>query len=194
MDNGAFTGFDPGAFVRMLETFHDIPGCLFVTAPDVVGDAAATSKAWPFWSTVIRGLGHRPAYVLQEGVEELGVPDDATCLFIGGKDKAGAFKSSWPVRALVSYAVARGHWVHAGRVNSKTRADLMEGMGVQSYDGGQFTRFPDLKQPLHQAWEDEREDRRDGLFAEHVAQTKAQLGVFEPDTFVAADGPAPTET
>ena len=45
MDNGAFSGFDEGAFVRMLERFDRVGGCIFVTAPDVVTDAAAT-LAW----------------------------------------------------------------------------------------------------------------------------------------------------
>lgn len=68
-DNGCFVGFDAGAFVRMLERFHGIPGALFAAAPDFVGDAASTRAAWPFWSRLIRGLGLTPAFVAQDGIE-----------------------------------------------------------------------------------------------------------------------------
>src|SRR5690242_12038166 len=73
-DNGAFTGFDEGAFIRMLERFASVPGALFVTAPDVVGDAASTLARWPFWSKLIRGLGWPPAFVAQDGLTPDRVP------------------------------------------------------------------------------------------------------------------------
>jgi hypothetical protein len=41
-DNGAFSGFDPPAFLRMLDVIQGKPGCLFVVCPDVVGNAIAT--------------------------------------------------------------------------------------------------------------------------------------------------------
>lgn len=160
MDNGAFSGFDEGAFVRMLEAYQPYHasqgsrGCLFVTAPDVVGDAASTRKRWAFWARMIHAYDMPAAYVLQEGVESVGVPHDADAVFIGGK--AAAFKWSPIVRSIVGYAKAKGQHVHAGRVNSAQRAHLMADLGVDSYDGGQFTMFPDLKIPLHQVWEDTR--------------------------------------
>jgi hypothetical protein len=126
MDNGAFSGFDPGAFLRMLERFHTYSGCLFVTAPDVVGDAAATLALWPFWSQLIGGIGRRPAFVAQDGLTDERVPweqltDEEGVLFIGGTTE---FKESQHARTLCGYAKARGIWVHWGRVNGKLRYEL----------------------------------------------------------------------
>jgi hypothetical protein len=61
MDNGAYAGLDVAAYLQMLERYRAMPGCLWVTAPDVVGDAAATLARWPFWSRLLRGLGYAPA-------------------------------------------------------------------------------------------------------------------------------------
>ena len=128
MDNGAFNGFDPGAFMRMLERFADRPGCLFVTAPDVVGDAAATLAAWRFWSRVIGGLGLPVAFVAQDGLTAERVPwDDMAALFIGGSTD---YKESAEVVSLMAYAKARGMWVHWGRVNGRRRYAMAKRTGA----------------------------------------------------------------
>lgn len=151
MDNGAFSGFDPGAFVRMLEAYHGRAGCLFVTAPDVVGDAAATFALWPFWSRLIRGLGHIPAWVAQDGMRPELVPN-CGAIFIGGST---AFKESEQVRSLCTYAKARGHWVHWGRVNGKRRYELALKAGVDSIDGTGFSMFPNTNIAKVAEWESE---------------------------------------
>ena len=148
MDNGAFSGFDAGAFVRMLEAYHQREGCLFVTAPDVVGDAAATFALWPFWSRLIRGCGHRPAWVAQDGMHP-GITPDAPVIFVGGTTK---FKESAQVRDLCAYAKAQGVWVHWGRVNGKRRYELALKAGVDSIDGTGFSMFPDTNIPKVAAW------------------------------------------
>src|SRR3954471_5122076 len=74
MDNGAYSGFEADAFVRMLERFHGRPGCRFDTAPDAVPDAHQTSQQWGFWSQLIRGIGFVPAFVAQDGVTTSDVP------------------------------------------------------------------------------------------------------------------------
>ena len=38
-------------------------------------DATATDELWGRWAPVVRDFGYRPAYVLQDGCEQL--PDDA---------------------------------------------------------------------------------------------------------------------
>ena len=156
MDNGGFGGlFDAGGFVSMLEHFAGVDGCLFVTAPDViystgVGDHAATVKRWPFWSHLIRGIGHRPAFVLQDGCESWrDVPPDATCIFVGGST---AYKESNAVRTICGVAKARGLWVHWGRVNSKRRYELALIAGCDSIDGTGFSMFPDTNLPKVNEW------------------------------------------
>jgi hypothetical protein len=151
MDNGAFSGFDAGAFVRMLEEFARVPGCLFCTAPDVVGDAASTLKLWPFWARLIRGLGFPPALVAQDGLAADRVPwDHLGALFIGGTT---AYKTSPDVAALVAYAKARGIWVHVGRLNGRIRYRFARTIGADSFDGTGFSRWSDKRIPKIQQWD-----------------------------------------
>ena len=156
MDNGAFSGFDAGAFVRMLEAYHPYQAsypCLFVTAPDVVGDAASTRRLWPFWSRLIRGLGFPPAFVAQDGLTPDQVPwDELKALFIGGST---AYKESAQVRGLCAYAAARGIWVHWGRVNGKRRYEMCVKAGGNSIDGTGFSMYPNTNIPKAAEWEAE---------------------------------------
>lgn len=153
MDNGAFIGFEEGAFVRMLEKFSGIPGCLFVTAPDFVGDAAATRARWPFWSRLIRGLGLPAAFVAQDGLTPDQVPwRDLGCVFIGGST---TYKESTEARTLCGLAKARGVWVHWGRVNGKRRYELALKAGTDSIDGTGFSMYPDTNIPKAAQWKAE---------------------------------------
>lgn len=154
MDNGAFAGFDEGAFVRMLERFWDCTeGCLFVVAPDVVADAAATLRKWPFWSRLIRGLGFPPAFVAQDGLTSDCVPwDEMRTLFVGGST---AYKESMAVRSLCAYAKARGIWVHWGRVNGKRRYEMAMKAGCDSFDGTGFSMFPNINIPKAEDWREQ---------------------------------------
>jgi hypothetical protein len=153
MDNGCFVGLDAGAFVRMLYAFKDEPGCLFVTIPDVVADAAATLDLWPFWSAVVRSLGHSPAFVAQNGLEPHRVPwDECGCLFIGGDD---AFKDGPLAKTLCGYAKTKGKWVHWGRVNGKRRYELALKSGADSIDGTGFSMYPDINIPKAEQWREQ---------------------------------------
>lgn len=153
MDNGAFSGFDEGAYLRMLEKFHPHAGCLFITAPDVVADAAATLARWPFWSQLIRGLGFAPAFVVQDGLTCDRVPwAEMGALFIGGST---AYKESADVRSLMAYAKARGIWTHWGRVNGKRRYELAKKSGCDSFDGTGFSMYPDTNIPKVDEWDSE---------------------------------------
>lgn len=150
MDNGAFSGFDEGAFVRMLEAYQEYPGCRFVTAPDVVADAACTLRRWPFWARLLRGLGFAPAFVAQDGLAPEQVPwADLGALFIGGST---AYKESSDVRSLMAYAKARGVWTHWGRVNGKRRYEMALKSGCDSFDGSGFSKWPATNIPLAATW------------------------------------------
>lgn len=156
MDNGAFSGFEAGAFVRMLEAYHPYQAyhsCRFVTAPDVVADAAATRRLWPFWSQLLKGLGYPPAFVAQDGLLPEQVPwGEMGALFIGGTT---AYKESSQVRTLMAYAKARGIWTHWGRVNGKRRYELAVKSGCDSIDGTGFSMFPDTNIPKVAEWHNE---------------------------------------
>jgi len=149
MDNGAFSRFDAGAFVRMLERFHGRPGCRFVVAPDVVADAYATLARWPFWSALIRGTGFVPALAGQDGMTVDDIPwRELGALFVGGSTE---WKLGPQAATLISYAKARGLWVHLGRVNSSARIGIAARLGVDSIDGSQHTWFPDRRIPESEA-------------------------------------------
>ena len=153
MDNGCFTGLDEGGFMRMLYEYRRQAGCLFVTVPDKVGDAASTLLLWPFWSRVVRSLGHSPAFVAQNGLTSERVPwDEFGTLFIGGDD---AYKDGPDARTLCGYAKAKGKWVHWGRVNGKRRYELALKAGADSIDGTGFSMYPDTNIPKAQAWKSE---------------------------------------
>jgi hypothetical protein len=169
MDNGAWSGFDEGAFVRMLEAYQPYQpyqayqayqGCVFVAAPDVVADAASTLRRWPFWARLIRGLGFPPAFVAQDGLSPERVPwDDITtategaprrgALFIGGST---TYKESAHVRTLMAYAKSKGVWTHWGRVNGKRRYEMALKAGCDSFDGSGFSKWPDTNVPLVDKW------------------------------------------
>lgn len=162
MDNGAFSGLDAVAFINMLEryhpyqsyqTYHGYQGCLWVTAPDVVGDAAATLARWPFWSRLLRGIGYPPALVAQDGLTVDRVPwDELGALFIGGTT---AWKLGRDARVLVAYAKARGIRTHMGRVNTRGRQREAARWGIDSIDGTSYSRFGDIQFAKGQRWMDE---------------------------------------
>jgi len=150
MDNGCFVGLDPGAFLRMLYAYRRESGCLFVTAPDAVGDAAETLQLWSFWSPIIRSLGRRPAFVAQDGLTFDRVPwPELGALFIGGTT---AYKESGAAASLCGYAQSIGLWVHWGRVNGRNRYRKALEAGADSFDGTGFSIAPAVNIPKPNRW------------------------------------------
>jgi hypothetical protein len=147
-DNSAFTAFDRTAYIAMLRSVRRLP-VLWVTAPDVVGDAHATAARFRLWLPVLRYYGLPVAYVAQDGQERLPLPWDAiSCLFIGGTT---AWKESNAAAFLVRQAKRRGLWVHIGRVNTMRRLQPFDALGADSLDGGQFSMYPDTYIPRYLA-------------------------------------------
>jgi len=107
--------------------------CLFATAPDVVGDAAATLALSAPMFARIRAAGYPVALVAQDGLESLPIPwADFDALFIGGTT---AWKLGDAARTIAAEARDRGMWVHMGRVNSLRRMKYAESIGCDSADG-----------------------------------------------------------
>lgn len=144
-DNDAFHGFDPVKYERMLDALEGVPGCLFVTCPDVVADAAETFQLFRRWSNDISGRGLPLGYVAQDGVSAAGLPwSDIAALFVGGSTE---WKLSGHAETLVAEAKQRGKWVHMGRVNSGQRLKVAKSWGVDSIDGTELSWFTDTKLP-----------------------------------------------
>jgi len=152
-DTGCFhrpDEFDLDEYLGWLEGLPFRERCLFATAPDVVGDAAATLELAGPCLPDIRMLGLRGALVAQDGLEALPVPWDwFDCLFLGGST---AWKLSEGALALAGEARERGKWVHMGRVNSLRRLRLAEIAGCHSADGSFLAFGPDTNLPRLLGW------------------------------------------
>lgn len=143
-DNGAFAGFDDESFIRMLDKVrHANP--VFVTVPDVVGDAIKTYEMFLKWQPLLASYNLPAAYVIQDGQEKLDMLwSKIAAIFIGGSTE---YKLSAEVRWLVREAKFRNKWVHMGRVNSFQRIQYAKDIGCDSIDGSGFSMFPDQKIP-----------------------------------------------
>lgn len=143
-DNGCFGKGYPGdqKWIEWLATYTDHLGrCLFATAPDVVGDAAATLERSAPHLPTIRALGYKAALVAQDGLEVLNIPwDTFDALFIGGSTE---WKLGSAARKIAAEAKSRGKWVHMGRVNSARRWAYAEMIGCDSVDGTFLAFGPD---------------------------------------------------
>ena len=153
-DNGCYAKgerFDMGIYLDWLAALTPHRArCLFATAPDVVGDAAATWARSAPTLPQIRALGYRAALVAQDGLDPATLAwDDFDALFVGGttgyKLSAGAF-------ALVREAKARGKWTHMGRCNSLRRLRSAVLGGYDSADGTQLAYRPSETVPKLLGW------------------------------------------
>lgn len=124
--------FDCASYLGWLDR-QDRDRCLFVTAPDRVGDPVATLALSLPVLPELRALGYAAALVAQDGLEDLVVPWHAfDALFIGGT-------TEWklgpgPVK-LIRTARKLGRYVHMGRVNSLRRFAYARSLGCHSVDG-----------------------------------------------------------
>jgi hypothetical protein len=144
-DNDCFQGLDIDAYRRMLDAIHGLPGCLFVVAPDVVGDWEATRERYETWATELRASGQPIAYVLQDGQPLLDVPWlTIDGVFVGGSTE---YKCSDEAQALVRHARTLGLWTHMGRVNSARRMTLAKSWGCDSIDGTSVSMYTDRYLP-----------------------------------------------
>lgn len=140
-DNGAFSGFDESAYRRMLDGIAGLPGCRFVTAPDVVGDGATTLRLFEAWDATLAACGQPPALVLQDGMKPADVPwERLGAVFIGGSSE---FKMGDDARAIGAEAKRRGKWLHMGRVNGHQRVRYAKAIGCDSVDGTSMSWFRD---------------------------------------------------
>lgn len=152
-DNGAFTGKYPGdeAFMAWLRGMNAHQSrCLFVAAPDVVGDAVTTLAQLPAMAHRLRSAGWPVALVGQDGMESLDVPWDLVdWLFVGGST---GWKLGTGAAELITQAQSAGKRVHVGRVNSGERFRLFRGLGCDTADGTYIAFGPDINSPKVRSW------------------------------------------
>lgn len=143
-DNGCFSSrWEEQDWVRWLNVRQDSGSALFATVPDIVGDSEATLKRWGKYHHMVRELGFKPAFVLQDGATD--IPwDEMDALFIGGSTE---YKLSQHAERFTKEAKQRGKWVHMGRVNSYRRILLAQSWGCDSVDGTFLAFGPDINTP-----------------------------------------------
>lgn len=140
VDNGAFSGFDPVAFRKLLRRVakHERRP-LWVVCPDVVADARATLGLFSEWQPEIAAVGLPVALVGQDGLERRDVPwDRFACFFVGGST---AWKLGDDAARLAREAKERGKLVHMGRVNTLRRLGYAFRLGCDSIDGKCFSAW-----------------------------------------------------
>jgi len=140
-DNDGFGGFGAKELQRfrwMIDEVVDLPGCMWVAVPDVVGDHQATLAS--FWEHLSELRGMPAAFVLQNGARPEEIPWNCIeAVFIGGDDE---FKLGPMAHRCALEAKARGKLVHMGRVNSLRRMRYAVTM-ADSIDGTKFARWSD---------------------------------------------------
>ena len=159
-DNGCFSSaYTSPAFWDFLVRFIPYRArCLFVVAPDVVGDCWATMDRWTFWWPQIKFREYPVAFVGQDNQPPDLIPwHILDCYFVGGTD---AWKDSSMSLAIVSKARDFGKRVHIGRANTRPRLEAFikayrrsgdEGLPGFTYDGT-GERFPGKKQEIAPAF------------------------------------------
>lgn len=150
-DNCAFTGFDHQRFIEWLEVMNGYRHtCLFVAAPDTVGDAKVTLDAFENWQNIITNYELPVAYVAQDGSENFEIPAGAEALFVGGTT---SWKESEAAISVIKRAQTMGLHVHIGRVNWRKRYRkfrILEGSDQFTCDGTR-TRYEGVEKTL-KAW------------------------------------------
>lgn len=153
MDNGAFTDTYPGDddYLRILEGYRgDQERCLFVAAPDVLGDAPATLELFPKMAARLKADGWPVALVGQDGMENLPVPwHETDWLFVGGSTE---WKLGVGAELLIRQAQTHGVRVHVGRVNSGTRFRHFDALGCDTADGTYLAFGPEKNAPKLFGW------------------------------------------
>lgn len=154
-DNNCLQGFDLDKWMAMCEGLRGAHRLRFVAAPDAVemtpegprGDWGGTLWLFRRFRPWLAARSLPIAIVAQDGATVDSVPwSQIDALFIGGSTR---WKLGRSAALLIRAAAARGKWVHVGRVNSYARVAYLDGLPVNSFDGGQFSMFPDTYIPKY---------------------------------------------
>lgn len=141
LDNDAFTCWrdeKPWSFeawmkmIRWVRMTRVQP--LWAAVPDVVANREATLENWPKYSPIVKKLGWKTAFCVQDGMTPGDVPDDADVIFVGGSD-------GWKFPKLSTWTENFPR-VHCARVNSPEMIERCEEMGCESVDGTGWFRDP----------------------------------------------------
>jgi hypothetical protein len=139
-DNSAFKCFNRDKFKRLQfrqKAYMD--KCLFVSAPDVVGNMRRTLELWKRRDEFAYA-DVKLTLVVQDGAEDMEIPwDETPAIFVGGGDP---WKDSKACLDIVRTAKIFGKHVHVGRVNqikryrnfAEVKADTCDGSSIALHD------------------------------------------------------------
>jgi hypothetical protein len=135
LDNGAYGAFknarewDENGWRALLAWAAAQPSPpLWALAPDVVQNRDATLRMWDRFSPVLRLMGLRSAFAVQDGMQFADVPTDDCVLFLGGS-------TEWKLTAIAPWCARFPGRVHIGRVNTGKRLKICAHAGAVSVDG-----------------------------------------------------------
>jgi len=150
-DNGRYNQPEKYTDKRYLDWLARQPdGCLFATAPDVVGNHEATLAMSPPMLAQLRREGRPAGFCAQDGATPDTMPwDDFDVLFIGGST---VWKLSGAVSDLCQAAHQRSTPIHVGRVNSWQRIKAITAIGADTCDGTFLAFGPDKNIPKLLGW------------------------------------------
>ncbi len=145
-DNGCFSPrWEEARWLRWITNNPAPETALFATIPDVVGDHAQTLERWPKYASMVKAMGYKTAFVLQDGASIPELPlEEMDALFIGGSTE---YKLSEDARRIVQHCKDAGKWIHMGRVNSARRIKIAYSWGCDSVDGTYLAFGPDANTP-----------------------------------------------
>jgi hypothetical protein len=145
VDNGAFSGFERDAFLKLLDREEPRKTqCKFVAVPDVVGSARRTLEAFDYWYCKLESWPL--ALVCQDGQEDLPIPwNYIEAVFIGGSTE---WKLSESAVQIIRTAQLLDKWIHVGRVNTPNRFDYFQELKVDSIDGTGLARFTYMRKAV----------------------------------------------
>lgn len=159
VDNGCFNQFREHNFVSLLSR-NEPDHCLFVTAPDIVGNAQRTIELWNQRHRWI-DLRWPVAFVCQDGQECLPIPwDELDAIFIGGCDP---WKDSKSALDIVHTAKRLGIHVHVGRVNTASRYERFADVGADTCDGSGIAMYDHMLDTLERRINSPQPTLFDGL-------------------------------
>lgn len=138
-DNGAYSEFDSRKWMKFLQNREPyIENCLWVSMPDIVGNARRTLEAFDFWNERLDDKWPR-ALVAQDGIEDLPINwESIACIFIGGTDN---FKESSSAIDLVKTAKCMNKLSHVGRLNTLKRYKIFAKIGADTCDGTGIVKY-----------------------------------------------------
>lgn len=142
LDNGAFVSwrdnipwneqawFDMLTKIRMRGlTPH------WVAIPDAVGNRKQTLHNWPIFAPLVKAMGWKAGFCVQDYMTHCDVPEDADMIFVGGTDP-------WKFRNLKTWTINFPGKVHCARVNAIEMIETCELLGCASVDATGWFRDP----------------------------------------------------